>query len=69
MNVNWEQVWKFILLVKIQIMGTKVWILEALFLNFFFFIYSIFGLDATTKVYICLQINIFLEEFCCHTAF
>ena len=27
------------------------------------------GLVANTKEYICLQINIFLEGFCCHTAF
>ena len=35
----------------------------------FFFIYSIFGLVANTKVYICLQINIFLEDFCCHFSY
>ena len=41
MNVIWEQVRKFIQLVKIQIMGTKVWILEAFFLNVFLYLFNL----------------------------
>ena len=39
---------KFIPLVQVQIMGTKILILEVLFSKLFFFIYSIFGLVANT---------------------
>ena len=69
MNVIWEQVGKIYTTCKNTNYGYKRLNIRSTFSKLFFFICSIFGLVANTKEYICLQVNIFIEGFCCHTAF
>ena len=69
MNVIWEQVGKIYTTCKDTNYGYKHLNIRSTFSKLFFFICSIFGLIANTKEYICLQVNIFIEGFCCHTAF
>ena len=68
MKVISVQLWKIYTTFKGTNYGYKsLNIRSTFFLNFF--LYLFFGLVANTEVYICLEINIFLEDFCCHTAF
>ena len=69
MNVIWEQVGKIYTTCKDINYGYKCLNIRSTFSKLFFLICSIFGLVANTKEYICLQVNIFIEGFCCHTAF
>ena len=69
MNVIWEQVGKIYTTCKDTNYGYKRLNIRSTISKLFFFICSIFGLVANTKEYICLQVNIFIEGFCCHTAF
>ena len=69
MNAIWEQVGKIYTTCKDTNYGYKRLNIRSTFSKLFFFICLIFGLVANTKEYICLQVNIFLEGFCCHTAF
>ena len=69
MNVIWEQVGKIYTTCKDTNYGYKRLNIRSTFSKLFLFICSIFGLVANTKEYICLQVNIFIEGFCCHTAF
>ena len=69
MNINWQPVGKIYTTCKDTNYGYKHLNIRSTFAKLFFFICSICGLVANTKEYICLQVNIFLEGFCCYTAF